>query len=222
MWESSFPSPHECAFIVKCEQKCDGNVRALNALLTPILTQVDPFHEKKLRAESHTLPSEDMGLTKFTEAMLGSASPSLRRKPGSIRDELAQYLENNRKVLSFDGIVKGFSTASGKSASFGARSDYGDNLVYKVNFFLEDDTMMIVEQHTPNSGRYKFPALLNRQRIPMGGVVVELGKKSSKTRYFRATDLRVGKTIEVMCRKIFLFNADGFTMKWCDIAYSNP
>ena len=38
---------------------------------------------------------------------------------------------------------------------------------------------------------------------------------------FRAADLRVGITIEVMSRKIFLFNADGFTMKWFDIAALN-
>eukprot|EP00884_Botryococcus_braunii_P011056 jgi/Botrbrau1/19952/Bobra.0059s0068.1 len=46
------------------------------------------------------------------------------------------------------------------------KSLYGDRRPYRLHYFLEDDTVEILEVHENNSGRDPFPMLLKRGRLP--------------------------------------------------------
>lgn len=62
---------------------------------------------------------------------------------------LHKYLENDRKVLSFNVYWNDTSLEGGLN-------------FYILNLFLADDTMEIKEVRTNNSGKDPFPLLLNR------------------------------------------------------------
>lgn len=72
---------------------------------------------------------------------------------GNNNKGLEKYLKNDGKVLSFDAIWN--------DTSFG-----GSLNKYKVNFYLADDKVEVVEVHTPNSGKSPFPLLLKKCRLP--------------------------------------------------------
>ena len=87
---------------------------------------------------------------------------------------------------------------------------------------MSDDTLEIREVHQANNGRDPFPVLIARQRMPKGG----LKKITSKTYpsvekdiieendgFFKASDLKVGETIEVGGRMMLLYDCDEATRK---------
>ena len=45
----------------------------------------------------------------------------------------------------------------------------GDRRPYRLHYFLEDDTVEVLEVHEPNSGRHAFPVFLRRDRLPKVG-----------------------------------------------------
>ena len=68
-----------------------------------------------------------------------------------------------------------------------------------------------------NSGRDKFPALVKRQRVykkldRVQGWSVEPDDDDQS--YYRKEDLGVGKTINILCREVFIYDADVFTRNW--------
>lgn len=66
---------------------------------------------------------------------------------------LDKYLENDRKVLSFNIYWNDDSLEGGLN-------------FFILNFFLADDTIEVKEVKKNNSGKDPFPLLLNRKRIP--------------------------------------------------------
>lgn len=66
---------------------------------------------------------------------------------------LEKYLENDRKVLSFNVYWNDTSLEGGVN-------------YFVINFFLADDTIEVKEVKQNNSGKDPFPLLLNRKKIP--------------------------------------------------------
>mmetsp|Transcript_22425 Transcript_22425/g.78593 ORF Transcript_22425/g.78593 Transcript_22425/m.78593 type:complete len:763 (-) Transcript_22425:246-2534(-) len=138
-------------------------------------------------------------LKKFMEASLGRA--------GGGRDTLSKFLENDGKVLRFYGLWDDRDSV------------YGDRLLFRIHYFLADDTMEILEVYQPNSGRDKFPALLKRQPLPKKvlfsddrarGCEEDVGSED----YYNEDDLAVGKYLNVLGRNILLYDADAYTKEW--------
>lgn len=143
-------------------------------------------------------------LKRFMEASLGNASNVQRC---GIPDSLKRFLENDRKVLRFYGVWDNRDAV------------YGERIFFRIHYFLSDDTMEVLEQHQPNSGRDRFPALLKRQRIP-----IDLAYNDDRARgveddngfneYYTHDDLCVGTNINILGRDIQLYDADEFTKQW--------
>lgn len=135
----------------------------------------------------------------FMEASLG--------KPQSAVD-LGQFLEHDRRVLQF--------------TCFWDNTDalYGDQLTYKLNYYLQDDTVEILQVHKANSGRDPVPKLLKRGPLeknpvhPTQGNCESLTSNDSKKTIYQWQDFYIGQEIFVYQRNLIIVDADGFTRKF--------
>jgi hypothetical protein len=84
----------------------------------------------------------------YIEARLGKASHLLNG------DRLRQFLENNKRVLRFWCVWDD------------RQNMYGDRRPYVLHYFLEDDSVEILEVCESNSGRDPFPIFLKRGPMP--------------------------------------------------------
>lgn len=157
---------------------------------------VDPFTKKNtIRAITHNKLMNP--LKKFMEADLG--------KPmGQNIEATQQFLRNDGKVLRF------YCTWSDSQM-------YGERKPYVMHYFLADDTIEILEVHKANSGRDAFPCLLSRQKLPKNfrdnaPTITRIGlAKDPQIEFYTEADLKVGGTLEVYGRQIFIAGADQFT-----------
>jgi hypothetical protein len=81
-------------------------------------------------------PKKDNLLKDFLEHAQGG---------GKVKNQ-KQFLENDRRVLMFNASH--------------------NSLKYKINYYLADDTVEIQELFFHNSGSYKFPLFLKRNKLP--------------------------------------------------------
>ena len=84
----------------------------------------------------------------YMEARMGKASHMIGD------DRLRQWLENNKKVLRFYCV---WDNRQGM---------YGDRRPYVLHYFLEDDTVEILEVHDSNNGLDPYPQFLKRGLMP--------------------------------------------------------
>ena len=70
-------------------------------------------------------------------------------KGGRPNKNLHSFLENDRKVLSFQIVWED-------------RSYDGGDKFYTLNYFLADQSVEVKETNESNSGRFAFPMLLKR------------------------------------------------------------
>ena len=73
-------------------------------------------------------------------------------KGGRPNTNLKSFLDNDRKVLSFQILWEDFSY------------DGGDKY-YILNYYLSDEKVEVKEINTVNSGRTAFPMLLKKQKL---------------------------------------------------------
>lgn len=134
----------------------------------------------------------------YIEARLGKPSHLLNG------DRLRQFLEHNKQVLRFWCIWDD------------RQSMYGDRRPYVLHYFLEDDTVEILEINENNSGRDPFPVFLRRAPLPK--VVVRnttmVTAKYRKQDCYSPTDFRMGAYINVLNRDFMIHDADTFTKVW--------
>ena len=118
--------------------------------------------------------------------------------------KLRQFLANDGHVLRF------YAYWDDRSRPF------GDLRRMVVHYFLADDTMEVNEVLTSNDGRDPFPNFVRRSQIPKE--VLPLSENDprflSADHYYRPTDLRIGETINILNRPMFLFDCDEFTRQW--------
>ncbi len=145
-------------------------------------------------------------LTRYMEASLGNAAP---RQRGSGADGLSTFLKNDGKVLHYDCLWEDNSL-------------YGMKNHYRINYFLSDDTMEVLETYTVNSGKDPFPLMLKRSRVPKGtylspemnGVEDVTSEEELRRRFIVEQDLKVGQTINVMGKKMLIYGCDKATLDW--------
>lgn len=137
--------------------------------------------------------------TRFTEAKLGRASNALTE-----RETLGQFLANDGKVLRFFCLWD----------TRGSRGEFGERLLYTLNYYLADDTVEVLETKEPGGGRDPWARMLGRGKLPSVKISVDaLGPTKSFPSY-DYTALRVGKHLTVFGREFLLYDADRFTKEW--------
>lgn len=104
----------------------------------------DNFDEFKEKKDVKINPPDTKEYKEYFEVKLGGGHPN---------GGLAKYLNNDRKVLSFNALWED-NTLEG-----------GTNL-FTVNYFLADDSVEVKEVRRQNNGRDPFPLLLRRQKLP--------------------------------------------------------
>ena len=93
---------------------------------------------------------------------------------------------------------------------------YGDRRPYVLHYFLEDDTVEILELNENNSGRDPFPVFLRRTLLPKANFrgTVTATSKPKKQDCYSPGDFRLGSYVNVYNRDFLLFDADRFTKAW--------
>lgn len=139
-------------------------------------------------------------LKKFMEANLGKPM-----NQGIAATQ--QFLRNDGKVLRF------YCTWSHDAM-------YGERRPYIIHYFLADDTVEVLEVPSANNGRDKFPALLKRQRLPKNfqdnvPTIPRIGLKGDqKIEFYTEADFKVGGTVNVYGRNLFVCGCDKFTKEF--------
>mmetsp|Transcript_4241 Transcript_4241/g.7013 ORF Transcript_4241/g.7013 Transcript_4241/m.7013 type:complete len:624 (-) Transcript_4241:564-2435(-) len=135
---------------------------------------------------------------RYIEARLGKPSHLLNG------DKLRQFLEHNKRVLRFWCIWDD------------RQQMYGDRRPYVLHYFLEDDTVEILEINENNSGRDPFPIFLRRSPLPkvLPHNMTTVSPKQSKQDCYSPADIRTGTYINVLGRDFLIHDTDTFTKNW--------
>ena len=96
---------------------------------------------------------------------------------------------------------------------------YGDLMVYSLEYYLEDDTVQIIEITERNSGRDGFPVFYKRAKLPKQWLAeVEFprrqGREMMQDPYYLWTDLVIGQNINVYGRDMLVVACDSSTRKF--------
>lgn len=161
-------------------------------------------------------PQEDLPLDSFRAAQ--SEQHTERMSPRRRRDiaegkeyqeiylggnrknaKLEQFLENDRKVLSF-------------KCFWDDPTRYGARLYYNVHFYLADDSVEIHENLARNSGRDPYPVFWKRSQLRKNPHVNPApGMIEPDAVIYKPEDFMVGGFFEVYGRQIYIYDCDDFT-----------
>lgn len=123
----------------------------------------------------------------------------MRLGGGHPNDGLKQYLDNDRKVLSFRVLWQDDTLEGG-------------NNLFTINYFLADSTVEVKEVRQQNSGRDPFPLLLKRQKLPKKPILTHYpGMSLTKEEYYVPEDFNIGDHINVFGRDCVILDCDNFT-----------
>ncbi|KAF8767126.1 EF-hand domain-containing protein 1 [Argiope bruennichi] len=133
----------------------------------------------------------------------------------SLQDEkLYKFLTNDRKVLRFYGMWQDIL------------NEPPDMRRVIVQYYLADDTMEVLEDHARNCGRIPFKVLIRKQKIPVDAKELPdsfptsyLEVKEDDMTWFKPEDLRTGKDVVILGKKIFLYDCDEFTRHYYKTHY---
>jgi hypothetical protein len=118
--------------------------------------------------------------------------------------KLRQFLANDGRVLRFYAFWDD------------REKPFGDLRRFIVNYFLADDTMEVREALSSNDGRDPFPSFVRRSQVPKE--VLPLSENDprflSADHYYRPQDFKIGQSIDILNRTMYLYDCDQFTRKW--------
>lgn len=126
--------------------------------------------------------------------------------------------ERLRKFVEFNGMIFKFSCYWDD-----LKSEKGEMNDYTILYYLEDDTMQIVEVRKPNSGKFYFSTLFKRAKL-----MKDWDRQYFKARapnkddkeYYSISDMRVGGTINAFGRPLKITGCDGATRRWFDANFN--
>ncbi|KAF4731474.1 EF-hand domain (C-terminal) containing, partial [Perkinsus olseni] len=175
------------------------------------LDQYTAAKQKSVQLSQQPIPEAVREQKVYNEMILGG---------GRTNPKMKQYLENDRKVLRF-------------YAYWDDKTRYGTRQYYTIHFFLVDDTLEILEIHTRNSGRDRYPTFYKRgpllkKPIPVhtpGMFVDEMktvyDETGGRMRY-SPHDLSTNTTIAVYGREFFIYDCDSATREFYKKFNGNP
>lgn len=157
----------------------------------------DPYEERKSTLKRHESGSP-------THTAPGSPPRETFSSPNrpANKEALKQFMRNSRKVLRFYCIWDD------------RLAMYGDRHPYRLHYFLEDDTVEILEVHEGNSGRDPFPVFLRRAPLPKDFTRTKPAKNLPRELCYGPQDFRIGTYVQVYGRDFLVHDCDDFTRHW--------
>lgn len=123
-------------------------------------------------------------------------------KGGRPNKNLQSFLENDRKVLSYQIVWED-------------RTYDGGDKFYTLNFFLADNSVEVKETNEQNTGRFPFPMLLKRQKLAKTPILTHCpGMSLKKEEYYGPQDLVIGNRVSIFGRDCLIYDCDDFTKDW--------
>jgi hypothetical protein len=179
---------------VDCDQFTKSYYQELGIALNKAEDYPADLNEKNRVMTSTKIPPPDaMELKEYVEVKLKGGHPN---------KNMQKFLENDRKVLSFDILWQD-------------KSYDGGDKYYKLDFFLSDNSAEVKEINAANSGKDPFPKMLRRQKLPKNPTLTHCpGLQIKKDECYAAEDLILGKKINIYGREVLLYNCDDFTKAW--------
>jgi hypothetical protein len=156
-------------------------------------TPEDNFTKTRFQVNMKQNPPDTIETKEYFEAKLNGGKPN---------KNLASYLENDRKVLSFKVLWDDISYDGGEKK-------------YTMNYFLADKTMEVKEVKVSNSGFDSFPMLLKRMVVPKEAVQTHYPSMSlRKEDHYSPADFMMGSVINIYGRKCLVIDCDAYTKEW--------
>ena len=163
---------------------------ALNADEAPI---DDNFAHTRAMINMKQTPPDQAEVKEYIEVQLKGGRPN---------KALESFLDNDRKVLSFNILWED-------------RSYDGGDKFYVFNYYLSDGKVEVKEINTQNSGRMPFPMLLKKQKLAKAPTLTHCpGMSLKKEEFYGPKDLLCGAKIPVYGRECIIYDCDDFTKKW--------
>jgi len=144
---------------------------------------------------------EDNDVKRYMEAQRGREDRVHADAPGGTR----RFLKNHGEILRFNLF-------------WADDAIYGEEKRFHLNLYLEDNTIEVLNAGN-RDGYDHFKALIKRSRVPMPETV-DLGARAwrgvneKENRYIEPSDLRVGGTIEILKRKMFIYDCTPSTYNY--------
>lgn len=180
---------------------CDGFTREYFANLgleqaAAIEIESDPWMDSQEDAKSKDAKQPRSYEKVYREVMLGG---------GHINANMQQFMECDRKVLRFFAVLDDVATPQYERRPF------------IILFFLSDSAVELREQYPLNCGRDNFPIFFRRGMLQKGkttsiGPQDQVPKAEERV---QITDLYVGREVELLQNKFFIYDADEFTREYC-------
>jgi Ca2+-binding EF-hand superfamily protein len=152
---------------------------------------------RKGKAKSTSVPS--------MQAATNASGMKVKLSASEVR-AARQFLENDRKVLRLKAVWDD------------TKSLYGEKHYFTLYYFLADDTIELVEDDAPNSGRDPFPSFCRRQRIIKpkgsrsdGGLTFGQKEANANAQFYSDADLRIGAEVTIFGRTFLIHDYDKFT-----------
>jgi len=163
-------------------------------------------------------PPEDYPVDAFTRKQAGQPVnnnkimyPMKEHMEASLGKMMGVNIEGTQRFLRNDGkVLRFFCLWSDSKVG-------GEQLSFIVHYFLSDDTVEVLDVMCPNSGREPFPTFLKRSKLPKDHNttrpnISRIGWTSDDSvQYVTETDFRIGATINVYGRELFICGCDTFT-----------
>lgn len=153
----------------------------------------DPFIKTRAMINMKQTPPDHEEHKNYIEVMLKGGRPN---------KNLQSFLENDRKVLSFQIVWED-------------RSYDGGDKFYTLNYFLADQSVEVKETNESNTGRFPFPMLLRRQKLAKAPILTHCpGMSLRKEEYYAPPDLVIGKRVSIFGRDCLIYDCDEYTKAW--------
>eukprot|EP00051_Salpingoeca_urceolata_P016671 m.223208 g.223208 ORF g.223208 m.223208 type:complete len:552 (+) comp18748_c0_seq2:177-1832(+) len=166
-----------------------GGVAMVSTQAGPDLTE-EELAELATRAPTLSYASYSRNKTAAPGSTRGASGAAAS---ASTKQNVPRHVELDKKVLQFFGYFKQTVTES--------RDEHYRVRHVKMYYYLEDDTLCLIEPAVPNSGLPQGK-LLKRQKVPKG-------KDSGSTWHWK--DLNVGVTLTIYGRAFRFTDCDAFT-----------
>jgi len=154
---------------------------------------INPNYEKVKAIDNSENIKNIADYKEFCEVKLGGGHPN---------KVLKNFLNNDRKVLSFDILWDDYEQDK-------------EMKQYKMNYYLAENMVEVRELNENNSGRQKYPYLLKKSFLPKNPEFFYCpGLNKREYELYEPKDLILGNYVHIFGRPCFIFDCDDFTKRW--------
>ncbi|CUF96719.1 Hypothetical protein, putative [Bodo saltans] len=130
------------------------------------------------------------------------------------REKARNFLEHDRVVLEFSAVW--------------------DHRLFRINFYVADGTVAIMNDLPPNSGRDPNGVFMRRQKAPVGHIIQKAidtinVPRNADPQFVTATNLITGTSVVLFDREFYVYDCDPFTKKYYEnqfgytqVSYERP